>query len=188
MKKLALALLYLIFLTGCGKSSEESGSAAKDSIEKMGTNTKKVKNEQMDAGMVKNRIFAFGVNLKDCDALTYSEYWAMMKFNNDNTVEAITAEAMNTGGTDFFELRTTSKGTYKVEHNILTIQFTSVTEEKIKQGKTVESKEKKQEINWSFKMTKCEDGRLQLKSNMEGKNALGVKAEPGDNSSWALKM
>lgn len=188
MKKLALALLYLIFLTGCGKSSDDTDTTTKDSVQETNTTTKKVKNEQMDAGMVKNRVFAFGVNLKDCDALTYSEYWAIMKFNNDNTLEVITAEAMNTGGADFFELRTTSKGTYAIANNIMTIKFTSVTEEKVRQGKTTESKEKKQEIIWSFKMTKCEDGRLQLQSNMEGKNALGVKAEAGDNSSWALKM
>lgn len=188
MKKIAFVLLYLIFLTACGSSSEEGDNTVKDSVKEVKTTTKKVKSEQMDASMVKNRIFAFGVNLKDCDALTYSEYWAMMKFNNDSTLEVITAEAMNTGGTDFFELRTTSKGGYTIANNIMKIRFDSVTEEKIKQGKTTESKEKKQNITWSFKMTKCKDGRLQLKSNMEGKNALGVKAEPGDNSSWALKM
>lgn len=192
MKKLALALLGTLFLAGlisCGKSSEESTNKnTKDSIQEASLKTKQPKPALPAESMVKNKIFGFGVNLKDCDALTYSEYFAMMKFNNDNTLETMTASAMNAGAADFFELRTVSKGTYEIKGEVMTIKFTSLKEEKIKQGKTVESKEQTRAITWSLKMTKCEDGRLQLKSNMPGKNAMGSKAEPNDNSSWALKM
>ena len=185
----SLCTISLLWLTNCGNSTQEPGNnVTKDSIQEVVSKVES-RREHVPAGnLVKNKVFAFGRNLKDCDAQTYSQSWAMMKFDQHNTVETMTASAINAGKPGFYELRVVSKGTYKVETGVITIEFTKVIKEKIDQGKTVESETKDVKTTWSLKMTKCADGRLQLKSNMPSKNAMGNKVGKNDKSSWSLRM
>lgn len=189
MKKIIIVLLYtgvFFILTNCGETSKEGTGT--DTTQTTGDSSKTTESDAKTTteNPVANKEFSFGLNQKNCDGLTYSEYGATLKFGADNTVEQVMTSVGNMGSPEVFEIKITSKGTYAMKNEVLTIDFTEKKEEHIRDNKAFKTETKEpQDLN--LKMSKCEDGRLQLMSNVEGKNAMGDEGGENDQSSWSLK-
>lgn len=195
MSKFILAFIcigILMSFTNCGGSSI-ADNASNDTMNTDSVNHSNFQKVEHTTGIgskttLANKIFGFGKSRQNCNGLTYAEHWATMKFNADNTVTSVSAAAQNVGREDFYELRVLSTGNYAVEKGIVTVEFTQIKEEKIKHGKLLEANEQVQKLTWSLKVTSCGDGKLQLISNMPGKNARGMEEGTDDKSSWTSQM
>lgn len=186
MRKLTILSLFagaLFFMASCGNSAKEGNTEA--------NTTKKVdESESKNSGVqpksaVASKEFAFGMNMQDCDGLTYSEYSVSLKFGADNTIEEIANSAGNLGSPDFYMQKDVAMGTYTIDNEMITINFTKYKTEKSRDNKVFETKTGEKARTLSLKIGKCADGRLQLLSNMEGKDALGNDS-PRDKSSWSI--
>jgi len=183
---IAISSFTITFLfTYCGTTSKENTNQ-NDTVTKVDSvNTKPDSEEQPNA--LGNMTFAYGLNMQDCDGLTYSEYSVKLKFGQDNTVEQVNSDIVNMGGPEAYEKKETLMGTYTIDQEVVTIQYTKLKLDKIREGKAFESSTKDEKRTaQKLKITKCQDGRLQLISNTAGVTVLGDKAPEGDKSSWSL--
>ncbi len=189
MNRFVLLSLYLggwLFLGSCSKTPENSTQdATKNKKENVNFQTVDHTNSgEADQNSIANKIFSFNRKCQDCNAQTFSKEWSTMKFNPDGTVSSISAMAKNTGGNDFYELRQTSFGSYTRQDALITIEFTKTKSEKIKEGKTLDSNDRRTKTILKLKVTKCADERLQLVSSMPNKNAQGKLTNEKMTSCW----
>lgn len=177
----------LLWCTSCGSKSESTTTKQQqDSLiaSKLLQSSENAQTNQTDENSIANKVFSLNKNREACNAQALSKEWSTMKFNPDGTVSSISAIAKNTGGSDFFELRQTSFGSYSRKDDIVTIEFTKMKSEKIQEGKTTDSSMQDLQATWVLKITKCNDKRMQLVSNLPNKNAKGAPIKGKDLSCW----
>lgn len=186
MKKYILISLCLLFLlVGCGEAGKKDET--NNDTTQVAKDTTTTQPQPTAESPLANKEFGFGLNMKDCDGLTYSEYSATLKFGAGNTVTQTVSGVGNMGSPDVFEIRTVSKGTYNyaIDNGTVSINFTEKKEEHIRDGKVFKTQDHPP-VNLNLKMGKCEDGRPQLLSDMKDKNAMGEQGT-GGKSGWSLK-
>ena len=177
----------LLWCTSCGSKSEDTAAKQQqDSLiaSKLLQSSENAKANEADENSIANKVFSLNNNREKCNAQALSKEWSTMKFNPDGTVSSISSVAKNTGGNNFFELRQTSFGSYSRKDDIVTIEFTKMKSEKIKEGKTTDSSTQNLQTTWILKIVKCADKHMQLVSNLPNKNAKGTTITGKDLSCW----
>ncbi|OJJ17958.1 hypothetical protein BKI52_29315 [marine bacterium AO1-C] len=188
MKRLFIIVCSIhitLLFSQCGTTSKENNNESSDTVKVDDMSSKP--SSEIKTNALTNMTFAYGMNMQNCDGVTYSEYSIDLKFSNGNTVKQVTNDIVGMGSPDAYIVKKTLIGTYTINNDLVTIEYTKMKEESIRDEKVFKSStEDYSKTALKLKMTKCEDGRLQLVSSVEGVSVLGEKAIKGDKSSWSL--